>query len=154
MKNNILITGSLGLIGSACVEHFASINIDNNIFGIDNDMRSFFFGKEGSTLKNRNLLKKKFTNYNHLNLDIRNKNKIDSFFKVHKPKAIIHCAAQPSHDLASKIPFEDFTVNANATLNLLEATRAFVPKSSFIFLSTNKVYGDNPNYLNLIEKKN
>lgn len=151
MKNNILITGSLGLIGSACVEHFAIKN--HNIFGIDNDMRSFFFGKEGSTIKNKNLLKKKFKNYLHLSLDIRNKTKINTFFKDHKPSVIIHCAAQPSHDLAAKIPFEDFTVNANATLNLLEAARVFVPRSSFIYLSTNKVYGDNPNFLNLIEKK-
>ena len=151
MNNIILVTGSLGLIGSSCVMHFC--NQGYNVYGIDNDMRSIFFGKNGSTLKNKNYLESNFENYKHFSFDIRDKDQIDNFFKINKPDSVIHCAAQPSHDLAAKIPFDDFSINANATLNLLEATKNYCIDSPFVFLSTNKVYGDTPNHLSLEEKK-
>lgn len=147
----ILITGSSGLIGSSCVEYYCKKNF--SVTGIDNNMRAIFFGDEGSTVNSRKKLEKKYPNYSHFETDIRNKEEIFKIFEQLTPDAIIHCAAQPSHDLAAKIPFEDFTVNATATLNLLEATRMFCTNSPFIFLSTNKVYGDKPNYLDLEEKE-
>ena len=110
MNNIILVTGSLGLIGSSCVMHFC--NQGYNVYGIDNDMRSIFFGKNGSTLKNKNYLESNFENYKHFSFDIRDKDQIDNFFKINKPDSVIHCAAQPSHDLAAKIPFDDFETNS------------------------------------------
>lgn len=151
MNNIILVTGSLGLIGSSCVLHFCNQGYD--VYGIDNDMRSIFFGKNGSTLKNKKYLESNFKKYKHFSFDIRDKDQIDNFFKIYKPNSVIHCAAQPSHDLAAKIPFDDFSINANATLNLLEATKNYCIDSPFVFLSTNKVYGDTPNHLSLEEKK-
>jgi len=148
--NRILITGSAGLVGSACAEFYCKKNV--SVLGIDNDMRSFFFGNDGSTKNSINNLKLSFSNYRHVHEDIRNKAKIFNIFEEFLPDAIIHCAAQPSHDLAAKIPFDDFTVNAIGTLNLLEAAKKYCKQSSFIFLSTNKVYGDKPNYLELEEK--
>lgn len=149
-KKIILITGSAGLIGSSCVQYYCEKNF--LVVGIDNDMRSIFFGADGSTNLSKKNLQKKYENYTHLNIDIRNTKEIFKIFEKYVPSAIIHCAAQPSHDLAAKIPFEDFTVNANGTLNLLEATRKICKYSPFIFLSTNKVYGDKPNFLELEEK--
>ena len=125
----------------------------NQIYGIDNNLREFFFGKQGNVKLREKSLKKKIKNYTHFNLDIREKNKITGLVKKIKPFAIIHCAGQPSHDLAAKIPFDDFETNANGTLNLLEAVRRYSKKTIFIFLSTNKVYGDNPNKINLNELK-
>jgi CDP-paratose 2-epimerase len=149
-RETILVTGSGGLIGSESVTFF--IEEGFNVVGIDNDMREYFFGKEGSTSWNVERLKQLHgKNYIHHNSDIRDFDSIKKIFSEYKPTCIIHTAAQPSHDWAAKEPFTDFTVNANGTLNLLEATRQFVPEAVFIFTSTNKVYGDTPNSLPLIE---
>lgn len=147
-----IITGSAGLIGSEATTYFAENGLD--IVGIDNDMRRVFFGDEASTVWKRDLLTKKLgTKYRHHNLDIRNQEAIFDLFKQHGKNIslIIHAAAQPSHDWAAREPLTDFTVNANGTLNLLEATRLLCPEAVFIFTSTNKVYGDTPNRLPLIE---
>ncbi|GAB1544991.1 NAD-dependent epimerase/dehydratase family protein [Scytonema sp. NUACC21] len=148
----VIVTGSAGLIGSESVHFFAELGF--NIVGIDNDMRSFFFGKSASTIWNRNLLREKYGDrYTHYNLDIRNQQGIESIFQEYSSdiELIIHTAAQPSHDWAAKDPHTDFTVNANGTLVLLEATRKYCPDAVFIFTSTNKVYGDTPNSLPLEE---
>ena len=147
-----IITGSTGLIGSSTSEYFLRKSI--KVIGIDNDLRSYFFGKIVSNKwKEKKLKENKL--YTHLNVDIRNKDKILSIFKKYskKIKAIIHTAAQPSHDWAAKEPFTDFHVNATGTLNLLEGFRKYGPEASFLFTSTNKVYGDTPNFLPLDEKK-
>jgi CDP-paratose 2-epimerase len=149
-KGTAIVTGSCGLIGSESVSFFVEKGFD--VIGIDNDMRAYFFGKEASTSWQREILIKKFgKNYIHYNLDIRNFEGISNIFKQIKPDIIIHTAAQPSHDWAAKEPFTDFTVNANGTLNLLEALRKFAPDAVFIYTSTNKVYGDTPNSLPLVE---
>jgi len=150
-KNICLVTGSAGLIGSQSCNFFHDKNFD--VIGIDNDLRSYFFGEEASTKKSKESLLKSLKNYNHQNIDIRNFNKLEKVFKKHSRniKIIIHTAAQPSHDWASKEPITDFTVNALGTLNLLELTRKYCPEATFIFTSTNKVYGDRPNYLNIQE---
>jgi CDP-paratose 2-epimerase len=147
-----IITGSTGLIGSSASEYFLKKGI--KVLGIDNDLRSYFFGKKGSNKWKEKILKQNKL-YTHYETDIRNKEKIFEIFKNNrnKIKAIIHTAAQPSHDWAAKEPFTDFDVNANGTLNLLEAFRKYCPNASFIFTSTNKVYGDTPNFLPLNEKK-
>tara|TARA_B110000444_G_C18846036_1_gene602077 strand:- start:253 stop:1314 length:1062 start_codon:yes stop_codon:yes gene_type:complete len=148
----ILITGSTGLIGSSACEYY--LNKKKMIIGIDNDLRKYFFGANGSNKWKEKKLKKD-KNYIHFSVDIRNKIKIFEIFKKYrkKIKAVIHTAAQPSHDWAAKEPFTDFDINANGTLNLLEALRNFCPEAPFIFTSTNKVYGDTPNFLPLEEKK-
>jgi CDP-paratose 2-epimerase len=148
-----LITGAAGLIGSESV-HFLHDKFDK-IIGIDNDMRSYFFGKEASTSWNQKQLETKYDNYIHYNVDIRNTTELENIFKEYNTdiKLIIHTAAQPSHDWAAREPFVDFTINANGTLNMLEFTRLHCKESVFIFTSTNKVYGDNPNFLPLIEKE-
>jgi len=145
----ILITGSGGLIGSESVKFFAEMGFD--IIGIDNDMRQYFFGKEASTEWNRKALEEKYKNYKHYNVDIRDNSKIEEIFKENKFDLIIHTAAQPSHDWAAKEPFTDFSVNATGTLVMLENFRKYCPQASFIFTSTNKVYGDAPNELPLVE---
>jgi len=145
----ILVTGSSGLIGSEAVRFFSRKGF--KVIGVDNDMRKVFFGKNASTLWNRNLLIKEFPDFLHFDADIRNKEKIESIFKEHKFDLIIHAAAQPSHDWAAQDPETDFTVNANGTLILLEAFRKYCKEAVFIFTSTNKVYGDSPNRLPLIE---
>jgi CDP-paratose 2-epimerase len=147
----ILITGSAGLIGSEASKYFHSKGF--GIVGIDNDMRSYFFGNEASTAWNKKKLESSLTNYEHRSTDIRNFNGIEKIFSEYNSeiKAVIHTAAQPSHDWAAKEPFTDFGVNATGTLNLLEATRKYCPEAVFIFTSTNKVYGDTPNYLPLVE---
>lgn len=146
-----LITGSGGLIGSEAV-HFFSDKFDL-IVGIDNDMRSYFFGNEASTNWNVEQLKQNYPNYVHFNADIRNLESLKGIFEKYGSDLnfIVHSAAQPSHDWAAKEPFTDFTINANGTLNLLELTRQFCPDAVFVFTSTNKVYGDNPNFLPLVE---
>jgi CDP-paratose 2-epimerase len=148
-----IITGSGGLIGSESVEFFAS-KFDK-VIGIDNDMRQYFFGAESSTNWNVKRLKNEYSNYIHFSLDIRNQEQLEKIFKEYSSdiSLIVHTAAQPSHDWAAKEPFTDFTVNANGTLNMLEFTRQYCPKAVFIFTSTNKVYGDTPNFLPLIEKE-
>ena len=146
-----VITGSAGLIGSEAVRFFAQLGMQ--VVGVDNDMRKFFFGEEASTDWNRKVLEAELKNYQHYNVDIREYEKISEIFQ-HFGKNIslvIHTAAQPSHDWAAKDPFCDFSVNANGTLNMLQATLTYCPEAIFIFTSTNKVYGDLPNYLPLLE---
>jgi CDP-paratose 2-epimerase len=116
-------------------------------------MRSDFFGAGGDTRWNQKRLEGKFSNFSHLEADIRNRDRVDEIIKEIKPYAIVHTAAQPSHDLAASRPFDDFDVNAGGTLNLLEATRKNSPETIFVHMSTNKVYGDAPNELNLVEKE-
>ena len=145
----ILITGSAGLIGSEAVKYFCER--DHEVVGIDNDMRKYFFGSEASTKWNQKLLTNRFKNYTHVSLDIRNQEKLTEVFRNYKIDLIIHTAAQPSHDWAAKEPITDFSVNALATLYLLELTRNLAPEAVFIFTSTNKVYGDTPNSLPLLE---
>jgi CDP-paratose 2-epimerase len=148
-----VITGSAGLIGSEAVRFFGRLGM--KIVGIDNDMRKVFFGEEASTEWNRKSLESELPNYDHRNVDIRNYTAIKNIFE-HFGKdisLIIHTAAQPSHDWAASDPFADFSVNANGTLNLLQATREYCPEAVFIFTSTNKVYGDLPNRLPLIEQE-
>jgi CDP-paratose 2-epimerase len=149
--NVALITGSAGLIGSESVGFFSE-KFDK-IVGIDNNLREYFFGSNASTVWNNERLKEKYPNYISRNTDIRNVDNLENIFKEfgNDIKLIIHTAAQPSHDWAAKEPFTDFSVNATGTLNMLELTRLYCPEAAFIFTSTNKVYGDNPNYLPLIE---
>ena len=150
----ILITGSSGLVGSEAVDFFCKKGFD--VIGIDNDLRKNFFGSEASTIWIKKKLLKKHKNYKCFNIDIRNYSKLKKIFEKYKKKIklIIHCAAQPSHDYAKGYPIYDFDVNAKGTLNLLELTKNYSFTASFIFMSTNKVYGDNPNKLKFIEKKN
>jgi CDP-paratose 2-epimerase len=151
--NIALITGSCGLVGSESSVFFSKKGF--KILGIDNNTRKFLFGKDGDISWVKNKLKKNLKNYNHSNIDIRNYEALRKIFSKHKKniKVIIHAAAQPSHDWAKNEPFIDFDINARGTLNLLELTKLYCPKAPFIFMSTNKVYGDNPNFLPLIEKK-
>lgn len=151
MQKKVLITGSAGLIGSESVRFFYRKGF--KVIGIDNDFRKYFFGPSASTSWNRKLLEKKFPDYEHHSIDIRNKVKIDDLVKKTKPDLIIHTAAQPSHDWAAKEPLTDFTINAEGTLIMLEACRKYSPNAVFIFTSTNKVYGDNPNRLPIKEFK-
>lgn len=148
-KKNALVTGSAGLIGSQAVKFFSEKGFQ--IFGIDNDMRQYFFGKEASTSWNLKRVKESIPEYKHFNVDIRDENAVRSIFKDRVFDLIIHTAAQPSHDWAAKEPLTDFTVNANGTLILLENFRKYSPEGAFIFTSTNKVYGDLPNGLPLVE---
>ena len=146
----VLITGSAGLIGSKCVQKFHQLGYA--VVGIDNDMRSYFFGKNSSTCHVAESLSKSYQNYKHFSIDIRDFQKIQNIFVEEGPfEVIIHTAAQPSHDWAAKEPLTDFTVNALATVQLLELYRQYCPDASFIFTSTNKVYGDSPNKLPLVE---
>jgi len=149
--NIALVTGSAGLIGAAAVRLFAEKGY--RVVGVDNDMRAYFFGAEASTDWAREKLEQEIPNYIHRKIDIRDQLAVEKLFKEFSSdiKVIIHTAAQPSHDWAAKEPFTDFTVNANGTLNLLEMTRLHCPAATFIFTSTNKVYGDTPNYLPLVE---
>src|SRR5829696_333856 len=146
-----LITGSAGLIGSEAVSYFAKQGFD--IVGIDNDMRRRFFGDEASTIPNLQRIKRAIPTYEHHDTDIRDETAVFEIFKRYGDEIslVIHTAAQPSHDWAARAPFTDFTVNANGSLVLLEATRQFTPEAVFIFTSTNKVYGDRPNELPLEE---
>jgi len=148
----VIVTGSSGLIGSETVRFFHEKGFD--VVGIDNDYRKYFFGPEASTQWNTRALKTELKRFTHESLDIRDQEGVFNLFKEfgNSITAVIHTAAQPSHDWAAKEPFTDFTVNANGTLVLLEATRQFCPEATFIFTSTNKVYGDTPNHLPLEER--
>ena len=148
----VLITGSSGLVGSESVNFFCKKGFD--VIGIDNNLRRFFFGSEGSTLWVRNSLLKKNKSFKSYNVDIRNYEKLSKIFQKYKKQIslIIHCAAQPSHDYGKNYPIIDFNVNATGTLNLLELTKRYCYDAKFIFMSTNKVYGDNPNKLKFYEK--
>ena len=147
----VLITGSAGLIGSEATRFFHERGFD--IVGVDNNMREYYFGDDGSTTWNREQLQSGLANYRHRAVDIRDAAAIDALFAAigTDVELVIHTAAQPSHDWAAREPITDFTVNANGTLNLLEAPRRFCPDAAFIFTSTNKVYGDAPNELPLVE---
>jgi CDP-paratose 2-epimerase len=147
----IIVTGSAGLIGSETVKRFAVDGM--RVVGIDNDMRAEFFGTEASTKRIRDDLIANIRSYEHHDLDIRDACAMTALFKRYRGTiaAIVHTASQPSHDWAARDPQTDFTVNANGTLNLLEAARIFCPEAAFIFTSTNKVYGDTPNRLPLLE---
>lgn len=149
----VVVTGSGGLVGSEAVAYFAGLGMD--VVGIDNDMRRQFFGDESSTAPSIARLKREIPSYEHYDLDIRDNAAITRLFQRYgrSISLIIHTAAQPSHDWAARDPFVDFTVNANGTHVLLEATRQFAPTAVFIFTSTNKVYGNRPNDLPLIEKE-
>jgi len=149
-----VVTGSAGLIGSEAVRSFAEIGLE--VVGIDNDMRAEFFGKEASTRWQRQQLEQSLgSSYKHVSSDIRDDESVDALFKRYGDaiKVVIHTAAQPSHDWAAQDPKVDFGVNALGTLNLLEATRQHASEAVFIFTSTNKVYGDSPNRLPLIEEE-
>jgi CDP-paratose 2-epimerase len=147
-----LITGSAGLIGSEAARFFAAQGLD--VVGIDNNLRQYFFGDAASTAWSRERLVQELPTYRHFDLDIRDAAALDAVFADYGRDiaVVIHTAAQPSHDWAAREPLTDFTVNANGTLNMLEATRRFCPDAPFIFTSTNKVYGDTPNRLPLVER--
>lgn len=145
----VLVTGAGGLIGSNAVEYYAGQG--HEVFGIDNNMRQVFFGPQGDVTWNLNRLKAIIPNFTWLNLDIRNRERLNDLFEQQPFELIIHCAAQPSHDKAKDIPLIDFEVNALGTINLLEMTRIHCPEAVFIHMSTNKVYGDAPNEIPLVE---
>lgn len=147
----MLVTGSNGLIGSEACIFFEKKGF--KIIGVDNNMRADFFGQKGDTLWNLKRISSIMKNFEHFDLDIRNRKGVLDLIKHSKPNAIIHCAAQPSHDLAAKRTFDDFDVNATGTLNLLEAAKRYCPNSPFVFMSTNKVYGDAPNEIPLRENE-
>ncbi|HEY3041174.1 MAG TPA: NAD-dependent epimerase/dehydratase family protein [Pyrinomonadaceae bacterium] len=148
-----VITGSSGLIGSETAKFLHAQGME--IVGIDNNMRAYFFGEEASTEWNTEQLKKDLKNFTHHAIDIRDEESINKLFSDLRSSVslIVHAASQPSHDWAAREPSTDFTVNANGTLIMLEATRRFAPDATFIFTSTNKVYGDAPNFLPLVEKE-
>ncbi|HVV72011.1 MAG TPA: NAD-dependent epimerase/dehydratase family protein [Verrucomicrobiae bacterium] len=145
----MLVTGSSGLIGSEVTSFFCDSGWA--VAGIDNNMRADFFGAQGDTRWNRGRLEKRYSNYTHHELDMRDRAAVLRLVTELKPDAIVHTAAQPSHDLAASRPWDDFDVNAVGTLNLLESARRACPESPFIHMSTNKVYGDAPNRLPLRE---
>jgi CDP-paratose 2-epimerase len=146
-----IVTGAGGLIGSETVRFLHEQGMD--VVGIDNDMRSYFFGRAASTNWNVDLLRSQLKRYSHQDLDVRDQDAINRLFRIYGPAiaVVVHTAAQPSHDWAAKEPFTDFTINANGTLVMLEAVRQYAPQAVFIFTSTNKVYGDTPNLLPLSE---
>jgi CDP-paratose 2-epimerase len=145
----LLVTGSSGLIGSEVVSHFCSRGWD--AVGVDNNMRAEFFGPAGDTRWNQQRLISTFASFHHIELDVRDRAGVMACVEQTKPDLIVHAAAQPSHDLAAKRPFDDFDVNAGGTLNMLEAARRFRPEVVFVYMSTNKVYGDRPNTIALRE---
>jgi CDP-paratose 2-epimerase len=149
VMNTVFVTGSSGLIGSEVVEYFARNG--HEVHGLDNNQRAKFFGAQGDTRWNQRRLVGLFPNFQCHESDIRDRSTVLGLIKDVRPHLIVHAAAQPSHDLAAKIPFDDFDTNAGGTLNLLEAARQYCPESPFVYLSTNKVYGDAPNRIRLKE---
>ncbi len=147
----LLVTGSSGLVGSEICRFFGTNKY--KIYGIDNNQRAVFFGKEGDTTWNQKKLQQELPLFTHIDVDIRDRTRIDEIIKEIRPDAVVHAAAQPSHDRAADIPFDDFDINATGTLNLLQAFRRHRRDAPFIFLSTNKVYGDHPNELPLVEEE-
>jgi CDP-paratose 2-epimerase len=147
----VIVTGSAGLIGSEAVRHFHGQGHD--VAGVDNNLREYFFGQDGSTAWNRERLSKELPRYTHHDFDIRDAGSVDALFAKYGKNvaAVIHAAAQPSHDWAVREPLTDFHVNATGTLHMLEACRKHAPEAAFVFTSTNKVYGDTPNRLPLVE---
>jgi CDP-paratose 2-epimerase len=148
-----VITGSAGLIGSETARFLHDKGLE--IVGIDNNMRRYFFGEDGSTAWNTRQLQQDLRNYEHFSLDVRDEAAVGKLFRERASEIVlvVHAAAQPSHDWAAREPFTDFTVNANGTLVMLESTRQYCPDATFIFTSTNKVYGDVPNSLPLVEQE-
>ena len=149
MARTAIVTGSSGLIGSETVAF-----LDERgwvVHGVDNNMRRDFFGPDGDTTWNLDRLRMSTSRFEHHDVDVRDRAAVDNLFARTRPALVVHCAAQPSHDLAAQRPFDDFDVNAVGTLNLLEAARRHAPESPFAFMSTNKVYGDAPNELDLVE---
>lgn len=149
MTKTILITGSNGLIGSEMVKHFHKLGW--SVHGVDNNMRADFFGPQGDTRWNQRRLSTQYPGFIHHELDVRDRSKVLTLIEELEPDAIVHTAAQPSHDLAARRPFDDFDVNALGTLNLLEAVRRTSVDTPFVYMSTNKVYGDAPNRIRLRE---
>jgi CDP-paratose 2-epimerase len=145
----VIVTGSSGLIGSEAVRHYDAAG--HEVIGVDNNMRREFFGPKGDTTWQLEQLRATMRHFRHVPLDIRDRAGVLDLFKRERPGLVVHCAAQPSHDKARDIPFDDFDVNAVGTLNLLEATRQFAAESPFLQMSTNKVYGDAPNEIPMIE---
>jgi CDP-paratose 2-epimerase len=145
----VLVTGSSGLIGSEAVQFFDRMEFP--IVGVDNNMRADFFGPKGDTTWNRQRLESVCKRFRHETIDIRDRAAVEDLLRREKFEVIIHAAAQPSHDLAAKRPFDDFDVNAAGTLNLLESCRRHTPDAVFVHMSTNKVYGDAPNRIKLKE---
>src|SRR5918996_345570 len=144
-----LVTGSSGLVGGKLVTFLDERGW--HVHGVDNNMRRDFFGPLGDTLPNLARLRAETARFTHHDLDLRDRAGVEELFATHPPSLVVHAAAQPSHDLAARRPFDDFDVNAVGTLNLLEAARRHSPEAPFVFLSTNKVYGDTPNRLPLVE---
>jgi CDP-paratose 2-epimerase len=149
MSKRILVTGSSGLIGSETCGFFSQRGF--SVHGLDNNQRAVFFGPQGDTRWNQQRLVETLRDFTHHELDIRNRAQVGDLVKAIRRTVIVNCAAQPSHDLAAQIPFEDFDTNAGGVLNLLEAARRYCPESPFIHMSTNKVYGDRPNTIPLKE---
>ena len=149
MSSALLVTGSSGLIGSEVVTHLAGEFGD--VYGVDNNTRATFFGPAGDTRWRQAELQRTVKNFHHVELDVRDRAGVRELLERVKPALIVHAAAQPSHDLAATIPFDDFDTNAVGTLNLLEATRRAAPGAVFVYMSTNKVYGDRPNTIPLTE---
>ncbi len=145
----ILVTGSSGLIGSEVADYFCKLGWV--VEGVDNNMRRDFFGPDGDTRWNQHRLEATHGNFHHSELDIRDRPGVDALLENLRPSLIVHAAAQPSHDLAALRAFDDFDVNAVGTLNLLQAARRHVPTAVFVYMSTNKVYGDRPNTIRLKE---
>ena len=145
----IIVTGNAGLVGGEAAEYFYGKGHD--IFGLDNNMRKTFFGPDGDTSWSLRALLERCPDIKQRHVDIRDRMLVDTAVRDIKPDVIIHCAAQPSHDLAAKMPFEDWDTNANGTFNLLEATRRHAPEAVFVHMSTNKVYGDAPNRIPMVE---
>ncbi len=148
----VLVTGSSGLIGSEVCTYFAR-ELGCSVHGLDNNQRAIFFGPQGDTRWNQQRLLRELPGFVHHELDIRDRAGVLALVKELKPAAIVHAAGQPSHDRAAAIPFDDFDTNAVGTLNLLEAVRQACPESPFVHMSTNKVYGDAPNRLALVERE-
>jgi CDP-paratose 2-epimerase len=145
----ILVTGSAGLIGSEASLYLGQHGFQ--IHGIDNNQRRVFFGPEGDTTLNRTRLGGLVRSYTHHEIDVRDRERLCDLVKAVRPAGIVHCAGQPSHELAAGMPFEDFDINAVGTLNLLEAARRFCPEAPFVHMSSNKVYGDGPNSIQMVE---
>lgn len=145
----VLVTGSSGLIGSEAVRYYDTFG--HQVIGIDNNMRAFFFGPSGDTTWNLRRLQRSTRNFTHYDIDIRNREQLFALFETNPFDLVIHCAAQPSHDRAREIALLDFEVNALGTVNMLEAARRWCSDCVFILMSTNKVYGDSPNELQLVE---
>ncbi len=147
--SRLLVTGSSGLIGSEMVVHFAALGWE--VHGLDSNQRAVFFGPSGDTRWNQQRLQRDVRGFTHHEVDVRDRGGLDALLATMRPDAIVHAAAQPSHDRAASIPFDDFDTNAVGTLNLLEAARRHTPRAPFVHFSTNKVYGDAPNRIALTE---